>query len=120
MLEIVRGRPWSVDHTVYDNEDGPLTDLGLFIGFRSQIREKTATRNRKGFFEHALVADVNVTADASRSVINLSLPRATVDTLNVGDYLIDLVGLFDVGGESVEALLVPEPVAVVNRPTQLS
>jgi hypothetical protein len=113
MLEIVRGRPWSVAHTVYDSEGGPLADLTEFASFRSQIREKNATRNRKGFFEHKLVADVTVTV--LESVITLSLPVATVDTLHTGDYLIDLVGIF--ADASTEALLVPEPVVVVNRPT---
>ena len=113
MLEIVRGRPWVVTHTVYDNEGGPLTDLSQFDSFACQIREKNATRNRKGFFEHALVADVTVSA--VDSVLTLSLPLATANTLQTGDYIIDLVGIF--GDGSTEALLVPEPILVVNRPT---
>jgi hypothetical protein len=113
MLEIVRGRPWTVAHTVYDSEGGPLTDLSEFGGFASQIREKNATRNRKGFFEHKLVADVEVTF--VDSVLSLSLPLETVNTLQTGDYLIDLVAVLD--DNSTEALLVPEPVIVVNRPT---
>jgi hypothetical protein len=115
MLEIVRGRPWVVTHTVYDNEGGPLTDLTEFASFACQIREKTATRNRKGFFEHALVADVTVQVDTSNSVILLFLPVTTVDTLHTGDYLIDLVAVLPSG--NTEALLVPEPVSVVNRPS---
>lgn len=113
MLEIVRGRPWFVAHTVYDNEGGPLTDLTQFTSFACQIREKTATRNRKGFFEHKLVAEVTVSV--VDSTITLSLPVATVDLVQTGDYLIDLIGIFNDG--TTEALLVPEPVVVVNRPT---
>lgn len=115
MLEIVRGRPWFVAHTVYDNEGGPLTDLTEFDSFVCQIREKTATRNRKGFFEHKLVADVTVQVDVEGSLILLFLPVATVALLHTGDYQIDLVGVFP--DNSTEALLVPEPVVVVNRPT---
>jgi hypothetical protein len=113
MLEIVRGRPWVVTHTVYDNEGGPLTDLAEFTSFACQIREKNATRNRKGFFEHKLVADVEVTF--VDSVLSLSLSLETVNTLQTGDYLIDLVAVLD--DNSTEALLVPELVIVVNRPT---
>jgi hypothetical protein len=113
MLTIVKGRPWSVAHTVYDSEGGPLTDLSEFESFACQIREKTATRNYKGFFQNALVATVNVTTAAS--VLTLSLTLNTVNTLQTGDYLIDLVGIFSDG--SMETLLLPEPVVVVNYPT---
>ena len=117
MLEIVRGRNWSVAHTVFDDAELQVpTDLSQFSSFTCQIREKTATRNRKGFFEHAKVADVTVTTDAN--VMTLSLLSETVALLNTGDYLIDVVGTL--GDGSHESLLDPEPVNVVNRPSQPS
>jgi hypothetical protein len=59
------------------------------------------------------VADVEVTF--VDSVLSLSLSLETVNTLQTGDYLIDLVAVLD--DNSTEALLVPELVIVVNRPT---
>lgn len=119
-LEIVRGRPWSVVHTVQDTEDGPLTNLAEFVSFQSQIREKTATRNTKGFFEHALVTNVTVTADFSNSTLTLSLTRDQVDQLKTGEYLIDMIGLYTFSPTgSYEQLLPPEPAVVVNFPTQI-
>jgi hypothetical protein len=117
MLEIVRGRNWSVVHTVYDDaENGTPTDLSQFTSIISQIREKTAMRNRRGFFEHAKVADVIVSTEANQ--MTLSLTAEVIATLNTGDYLIDAVGTLD--GGSHESLLDPEPVSVVNRPSQPS
>lgn len=115
MLEIVRGRPWFVIHTVYDNEGGPLTDLSEFTSFACQIREKTATRNRKGFFEHKLVADVVVQVDLPNSQLVLFLSADTVNTLQTGGYLVDLVAVRSDG--LTESFLEPEPVTVVNRPS---
>jgi hypothetical protein len=116
MLEIVRGRTWSVAHTIYDDyEAGTLADLSDITDVRCQIREKTAVRNRKGVFEHALVA----TASASivDSVLTLSMTRAATEALQSADYLIDVLGS-DVNGVD-ESLLDPEPVKVVNRPTSV-
>lgn len=115
MLEIVRGRPWSAPHTVYDNEDGPLADLSHLVEYRCQIREKTATRNRKGFFEHRLVTDVAV--EELQSIITLSLTVEQTALLQTGEYQIDLIGIAI--DSSVESLLDPEPIRVVNRPTVL-
>jgi hypothetical protein len=117
MLEIVRGRTWTQDHTVLDSEDlTDLTDLSIFTQFRSQIREKAALRNSKGIFEHKLV--IEVTVARLGSVITQSLTRAQADSLSPGEYLIDLVGVRTDGTD--EALLEPEAIKVTNRPTQLS
>jgi len=114
MLEIVRGRSWSVVHTLYDSLEGPLTDLSVFDEYRCQIREKSATRNSQGYFEHAVVANVVVTANVPASQLTLSLTRNGAALLHTGDYQIDLLGLRD-GAD--EALLQPEPVRVTNRPS---
>lgn len=113
MLEIVRGRSWQVAHTVLDNEDGPPTDLSIFSTIKSQIREKTATRNAKGIFEHKLVATVTVFVDDS--ILWLKLLPAQTTALEPRDYLVDVLGTFSDGTH--ESLLDPEPVRVVNRPT---
>jgi len=117
MLEIVRGRTWTQQHTVLDNEDGPLTDLSIFSEIKSQIRERTAKRNPKtGYFENAVVATVAVTFE--ESVITQTLTRAATYALNVGDYIVDIVGILSEGGD--ESLLTPEPVRVTNRPTSVT
>lgn len=116
MLEIVRGRTWQQTHTVYDDANQTiLSDLSHLVQLRSQIRSKSATRNKKGVFEHALVASVAATRDGS--VITQFLTREQSDALAPGEYLIDLVG-FDANGLD-EALLEPEPVKVTNRPTDV-
>ena len=102
-------------HTVYDNEAGPLTDLTAFTEFRSQIREKTAVRNRRGIFAHKLVANVEVVVDNGESQLTLKLSRAATAALQPGDYLIDLVGSDAQGND--ESFLVPEPIRVANGPT---
>ena len=100
-------------HTVLDNEDGPPTDLSIFETIACQIREKNATRNAKGFFEHKVVA--TVTIEVNGSVMWLKLSRAVTDKIHTGDYLIDVVASMSDGTH--ESLLDPEPVKVVNRPT---
>lgn len=111
-MEIVRGRTWVQWHTVMDTEEGPLSDL-FGITFKSQIREKTAVRNSRGIFEHALVVDVTV--DVEDSSISMSLTRAQTSALAPGEYLIDLVGTSNSNED--ESYLGPEPIRVCNRPT---
>lgn len=116
MLEIVRGRTWTQTHTVQDSEDpNDLSDLSHLVQLRSQIRGKSAVRNKKGIFEHPLIAEVAVSRDGA--VITQFLTRTQTDALEPGEYLIDLVG-FDAEGLD-EALLEPEPVKVTNRPTSI-
>ena len=117
MLEIVRGRTWTQNHTVLDSEDPEdFADLSDFTIFRSQIRAKNAIRNKKGIFEHALVVEASVTADGS--VVTQTLTRAQTAALAPGEYLIDLV-MVDADGVD-EPLLEPEPVKVTNRPTSVT
>ena len=111
MLEIVRGRPWSVSHTVYDTEDS-LSDLSGITTLKSQIREKYATKDKDGHLVHALVADATVTKVDLASTITLSLTQEQTTALFAGDYLIDLIA-------DAESYLDPEPIRVVNRPTVL-
>lgn len=108
MLEIVRGRNWSVAHTVLEGADGPPTDLSVFT-LKCQIREKLATRNSKGFFEHKLIASPTVIVEGS--VFYLKLSSAASLLLQTGEYIIDVVST---GSES---FLDTEPIKVVNRPT---
>lgn len=113
MLEITRGRKWVQSFTVLETASGPLTDLTIFSEILSQIREKTATRSHKGFFENAVV--VSNTVDTEGSVIFLSLSREQTALLQTGDYLIDILGINEGGTD--ESLLDPEPIRVINRPT---
>lgn len=116
MLEITRGRSWKQYHTVLDYEGGPLSDLTHLTTIKSQIREKTATRNAKGIFEHRLIAEVTVTSSGiTESTILQSLTREQTEALSPGDYLIDMVG-YDANNID-EALLEPEAIKIVNRPT---
>lgn len=116
MLEIIIGRTWTQPHTVLDSEDPTdFADLSHLVQLRSQIRSKSATKDKKGKFQHALIADVAVTRDGS--VIAQQLTRAQTDLLTPGEYLIDLVGT-DADGND-EALLEPEPIKVTNRPTSI-
>jgi hypothetical protein len=112
MIEIVRGRTWKLQHTVLENEGGPLADLSHITEWRSQIREKTAVKNRRGQFAHKLVANVTITE--SNSVLTASLTRAGTAAIDIGDYLISIVGSTDTEDE---VFLDPEPVKVVNGPT---
>lgn len=95
-----------------DSSDGPLSDLTVFTAILSQIREKTATKNRHGFFENKLVATCEV--EVIDSVIFQRLSSEATALIHTGDYLIDIVGVRDDGDES---LLDPEPIRVINRPT---
>ena len=116
MLEIIRGRTWKQEHTVYDDADLlVLSDLTHLTQLRSQIRGKSATRNKKGLFEHPLIMDVTVTRVGS--VLTQTLTRAQAESLAPGEYLIDLVGSDAQGVD--EALLEPEPIKVTNRPTKI-
>lgn len=113
MLEIARGRTWTQFHTFQDSVDGPLSDLSHLTMVRSQIRKKTAVKVN-GIFEHPLV--VEVTAELlPDSQTKQSLSRTQTTALETGDYLIDLIG-FDADGVD-EVLLDPEPIKVINRPT---
>jgi hypothetical protein len=113
MLEILKGRSWSVAHTVYDSEGGPLSDLDGYT-FKSQIRKRLATQTAGGDFEQELLTDVTVTR--VDSTLTLSLTREQVNDLLTGTYQIDLVGTKD--GEDEEFLPV-EPIRVVTAPTLL-
>ena len=110
MLEIVKGRSWSVSHTVYDSEGGPLSDLTGYV-FKSQIRGKYGVKNGNDF-EHPLIHDVTVTR--VDSVLTLSLTRDQVESIPVGEYQIDLIGTKD---EQDEEFLPVEPIKVTNHPT---
>ena len=117
MLEIIIGRTWTQVHTVLDSEDPTdFADLSHLVQLRSQIRAKSAVKDKKGRFQHALIVDVAVTRDGP--VITQQLTRAQTGALVPGEYLIDLVG-FDADGND-EALLEPEPVKATQRPTSIS
>ncbi len=114
MLEITRGRKWVQSHTVMDSADGPLSDLTIFSEILSQIREKTATKDRHGFFVNKVVATCEI--EVIESVIYQKLSREATLLLQTGDYLIDIVGIRD---DADESLLDPEPIRVINRPTSV-
>lgn len=114
MLEIVRGRNWAVPHTYQESEDpDDVTDLSIYTHIACQIREKNATRNHKGFFEHKVVA--TVTTEVEDNILWLKLSLTLANQLQTGEYLIDVVGTLE--DNSHESLLEPEPVRVVNRPS---
>lgn len=112
MLEIVRGRTWVQHHTVQDTVSGPLSDLTGYT-FKSQIRKRYATKGKDGKFAHDLV--VEVTISASSSVLTQSLTTEQTTALEVGEYLIDIIGTKSGKNES---FLDPEVIRVSNRPTQ--
>ena len=119
MLEIVRGRTWSLTQTVLDSGD-PLdfSNLTVFESIVSQIREKTATSVDGGPFIHALVADVTLTlSGVTDSTINLSLTREETYALNPGIFMIDIVASKVDGSD--ENLMNPEMVLVTNRPSEI-
>lgn len=113
MLEIARGRTWKQYHTFMDSAEGPLSDLSHLTMLRSQIRKKTAVKVN-GIFEHPLVMEVTTELLPDSQTLQ-SLTRTQTATLETGDYIIDLIG-FDADGVD-EVLLDPEPIKVINRPT---
>lgn len=116
MLTITRNRSWASAHTVYDSLNGPLADLRGIVTIKSQIRSKTQTRNKDGFFEQPLVVDVEVARSGAKlSYFTLSLSENITSLLPVGDYLIDVVGIRENGTH--EPIIPPESVKVVNCPT---
>lgn len=116
MLEITIGRTWTQNHTVYDSEDpADFADLSHIVTWKSQIRTKSAVKDKKGKFQHALIVDVTVMQEGA--VITQTLTRIQTAPLPPGEYLIDLVGIDSEGND--EAFLEPEPIKVTNRPTLL-
>lgn len=97
-----------------ESDVGPLSDLSIYTSIKSEIREKTAVKSKRGFFENKIVATCVVTH--YESVITLSLSREVTALLQNGDYLIDVVGI-RLGAD--ESLLDPEPIRVINRPTSV-
>jgi len=118
MLEITRGRTWEQFHTVTDSEGGPYSDL-TGLTFRSQIREKVATRNANGIFEHRLVATVDVTSSGvTGSTLRQFLTRSATSKLELKDYLIDILATDEAGND--QSILDPEPIRVIARPTSVT
>lgn len=101
-------------HTVYDDYvNNVLADLSHIDTVKCQVRNKVATRNSKGIFEHPIVTDV--TAVIVNSILTLSLTRTQTSALLPGQYIIDVVATSYAGVD--ESLLDPEPIKVVNHPT---
>lgn len=116
MLEIVKGRPWYQAHTFVDDSSGTASDL-TDHSLKCQIREKVA-KKVDGQFVNALVVEPTVELQiGTENVVLMTLTLSQVNQLALGDYVIDLVG--ELSDNSVESLLEPEPIRVVNRPTQL-
>lgn len=113
MLTITRGLPWLACHSVYATEaDGSYADLSS-LTLRSQIRQKNAAMTN-GYYEHALVLDVDV--DKKQYGFDLSLTAAETESLQVGDYLIDVVATT---GEIImkkEAIRVQGYITLPNDP----
>lgn len=103
MLTITRELDWLACHSVYATEEGgAYYDLsGLTL--RSQIRQKNAVMTG-GYYEHALVMDVDVTP--RQYGFDLSLTAAETESLQVGDYLIDVVAT------TGEIIMQKEPIRV--------
>lgn len=104
MLSLTRGRTFELVQTFLDTVDGPQSDMSHVLTIRCQIRTKG---------NNALV--VTVTCVRVGAVVTLSLTRAQSLLIEVGDYLVDIVGT-DVNGKD-EVLMEPEPIRVVNGPT---
>lgn len=119
MLQIPRHREFSITATIKESVNGPLANLSSYTSVRCQIREKTATRNREGFFENALVTDVVGTlSGTTNSTLTLSLAENIVTLVKPGDYLIDALALKTNGDYLV--VLPKIPVRFVNSPTYQS
>lgn len=88
MLTITRGLPWVACHSVFATEvNGAYLDLSDYT-LRSQIREKNAIMTG-GYYEHALVIDVDV--NKKPYGFDLSLSDSETEALQIGNYLIDVV-----------------------------
>jgi len=112
MLEIVRDRTWEQYHTFFDSPGVP-SDLSDYT-FVCQVRKSTAVRNDDGIFVCPLV--VNVTVEVNDNVTKWSLTRAQTSALSPTEkYHIDMVGTKNGVDES---FINPEPIKVVNRPSQ--
>jgi len=113
MLEIVRDRSWTQAHSFFDDDGVTPSDLTGYT-FVCQIRKAVATRNSAGIFEHELVVDVDVAV--ADNVTTWSLTRAKATALSPTDkYIIDMVGT---KADLDESFIDPEPIKVVNRPSQ--
>lgn len=125
MLEIPRGRNWSVVHTILNSEDesdfADMWDAAAnppgFTPVRCQLRGKTAIKNpANGMFELPLVAEVTAgLSGLTGEILTLSLFANVTDTIPVGDYILDA---FAIWTDYEEQILVPEVVRVVNFPTR--
>jgi hypothetical protein len=112
MIQIARGRAWSLVHTVCDDEEGVLADLSGIV-FACAIRIKTGVQGQ-GFFRNALVASVSVDVDLEDSQITLSLDEKSVNGIKQGTYQIELIGTHTDG--EIEVFIEPEDVVVTNSP----
>lgn len=118
MLEVPRHRSWTLNQTIRDSVDGPLSDLRAFVSVRCQIRQKTALK-KKGLFENELVTDVTASLSGyKKSTLIFSLSKEIVTSIQPGDYLIDCLALKANG--DYEVLMDPEPINFTNRPTYQS
>lgn len=122
MLEIPRGRNWSVVHTILNSEDESdfadmLDELGVPVPVRCQLRGKTAIKNpANGMFELPLVAEVTAgLSGITGEILTLSLFANVTDLIPVGDYILDA---FAIWTDHEEQILVPEVARVVNFPTR--
>ncbi len=114
MVEITRGRTWKLDHLLYDDLDETVpSDLSKFSNFRSQIRERIATKQADGCFSQTLVA--NLTIGVVGNKITTSLTREQTIALAIGTYQFDVIAE-DEDGDDVE-LVALETVKVNTKPT---
>lgn len=122
MLEIPRGRNWTVVHTILNSDDPTdLADMledGSPVPVRCQLRKKTAVKNpANGMFELPLVAEISATLDGiTGEQLTLFLGAQATDAIPVGDYILDA---FAIWSDHEEHLLMPETVRVVNYPTRI-
>lgn len=106
MLTIVRGRTWELVQEIKDSLDGPSANLSHLGSVQSEIRKKGNNE-----------AVVEVTASLAGSTLTLSLTRQETAALPLGEYLIDVLGISE--SQSDESLMDPEPILIIDRPTQL-
>lgn len=114
MINVPRHRSWSLDITIRDSLDGPLSNLSAYTAVRCQIRQKTALKIGT-LFENQLVTDVvGVLSGQTNSTLTLSLTKEIVTSIQPGDYCVDALAI---NGDDHLVILPVIPIRFANFPT---
>lgn len=120
MLEIVKNRPWSVQHTIYDSGNpqlGTLSDPSDMTDVSAAFCQISKVSRAPNVAPEAVATPAVVFSGSTDAILTLSLTEADVKAIPEGVYQIDLYVIYNDG--SREVLLEPEPVRVTYHPTNL-